>query len=137
ALSAAGCWGIGYALIAQAITRLGWQTATLFELLAMMAAFAVYLPFVDRHALTIQHMWIGITNKNIWGAGLISLAAATSFNLGLSHDASLGAIVATISSFYPILTVLLAVRHFEENVPLVQLGGAALSIVGVIVLSVG
>jgi drug/metabolite transporter (DMT)-like permease len=137
ALSAAIGWGIGYALVAQAIKQLGWQTATLFELLAMMAGFAVYIPFIDRQALTAKHLRAGLRSHTIWGAGLVSLAAATSFNLGLSHDASSGAVVATISSFYPILTVLLALRHLEEEaVPLAQLGGAALSIVGVVILSI-
>ena len=138
ALSAAVCWGIGYALVAQAIARLGWQTATLFELLAMMVGFAIYVPFVDRKALTATHLQAGLTNKNIWGAGLISLTAATSFNLGLSHDASSGAIVATISSFYPSLTVLLALRHFaEERVSAAQLSGVVLSIAGIVLLSRG
>lgn len=136
-LVAALCWGTGYALAAQSIARLGWEQGTFVEFMAMLAAFIVCVPFLSREALSKSALMQGMRNTYIWTAGLIALVAATCFNLGLSYDASSGAIVATMSSFYPILTVLLALRHFDEHVQPKQLIGVGLSILGIIVLTIG
>lgn len=135
-IAAALCWGVGYALVAQAIEVLGWQNATLIELGAMLFAFLVCIPLIDRQAVTTPRIIAGLRSRDIWIAGVVALGAATSFNIGLAHDVTSGAIVATISSFYPILTVLLALRHFDEHVPAIQLGGALVSIAGVILLGI-
>jgi len=42
-----------------------------------------------------------------------------------------------VSACYPAITVALALRHFKESVHWVQLGGAAVSVAGVVLLSIG
>jgi len=136
-LITAVCWGIGYAFVATAVRTMGWQSATLVELIAMMAAFGICIPFLKaKNKVTGTAIAAAMTNKYIIAASLIALTAALSFNIGLSHDETGGAIVATFSAFYPILTVLLALRHFNESIKIRQLAGASISIAGVILLTI-
>ena len=135
-LGAALFWGMGYALAAQAIARLGWELASLIEFIAMALAFGVFIPFIKTsEEISIKTIVQGSKNKFILLAGGISLFAAVSLNIGLSHEGSSGAIVAALSACYPILTVLLAYRSFNEKVTTVPLVGAFASIGGVILLS--
>ena len=135
-LLAALCWGIGYSLVGQAIARDGWPQATLIEFTAMLAAFGVCMPFVTKKGVvTGKALSNAARNTFVIYAGFIALVAASAFNIALAHDASSGAVVATVSSFYPIITVLLALRHFDETVGRLQLAGAGASITGVILLS--
>lgn len=130
------CWGIGYALIAQAVWIGGWQQATLIELIAMMLTFGICIPFLkEKREVTLSAIRIALTNKNLIIASMTALIAALSFNIGFSYDHTGGVVVATFSAFYPILTVLLALRHFKEQVHRVQLAGAGVSIAGVILLT--
>lgn len=136
-LFTAVCWGIGYALVAQAVQAGGWQQATLIELIAMMAAFGLCIPFLkDKKEVTLAAVRTAVVNKNIIVASMTALAAALCFNIGFSYDTTGGALVATFSAFYPVLTVLLALRHFKEHVSPTQLIGAGGSVVGVILLTV-
>lgn len=129
------CWGIGYAFLAQAIQMDGWQQATLVELIAMMATFGLSILFIPgRPKLTVNDFMNAIRSRYIILASSVALVAALSFNIGLSHDTTGGAIVTTFSAGYPILTVLLALRHFKEPAKRVQLIGVSLSITGVILL---
>lgn len=130
------CWGIGYALVAQAVQAAGWQQATLVELIAMMVSFGIAIAFLkDRRAVTVTAIIVAIKNKNIIIASTVALVAALSFNIGFMYDTTGGAIVATFSAFYPVLTVLLALRHFKERINKTQFIGAAISICGVILLT--
>lgn len=132
---AALCWGIGYVLVGQGVAHDGWQQATLVEFAAMLVAFGLSVPFVTPSSvLRPAAIYGAFCNKYVLLAGGIALAAALSFNIGLAHDSSSGAVVATMSSFYPVLTVLLASRHFNETVQKVQFAGAIASITGVILL---
>lgn len=131
------CWGIGYALVAQAVQQAGWQQATLIELVAMMLAFGLFIPFLkDRKSVTTQNIITAAKNSNVLLASVLALGAALSFNAGLGYDPAGGAIVAALSAFYPILVVILALRHFEETVQTAKLLGVAMSILGVILLTV-
>ena len=131
------CWGIGYALVARAVRDLGWQLATLIELIAMMIAFGICIPFLkDSSQVTSRSAIAAIRNKYIISASLIALIAALSFNIGFTYDTTGGAVVTTFSAFYPILTVLLALRHFNESIKKIQLIGAGISITGVVLLTI-
>lgn len=135
-LGAAIFWGLGYAFAAQAIARLGWQLASLIEFAAMAAAFALFIPMIKTsETITWPHIVAGCKNTYILLAGGISLGAAVSLNIGLSREHSSGAIVAALSACYPVLTVFLARRSFNEAVAVVPFVGAFVSIGGVIVLS--
>lgn len=135
-LGAAIFWGLGYAFAAQAIARLGWQLASLIEFMAMALAFGVCIPLIKTsEKFTFAHIITASKNKSILLAGGISLFAAVSLNVGLSREHSSGAIVAALSACYPVLTVFLARRSFDEVVAVVPLAGACVSIAGVILLS--
>lgn len=136
ALFTALAWGAGYALASQAIARLGWQLASLIEFGAMAVAFGVFIPFITTNErVTLRRIVKGSKNKFIILSGAISLCAAVLLNIGLSRERSSGAIVSALSACYPVLTVLLARRHFGELVDRVPLIGAFVSITGVIILS--
>lgn len=134
-LFTAVAWGAGYALASQAISRLGWQLASLIEFGAMAVAFGVFIPFITTEKITISHVLAGCKNKFILLSGAISLCAAVALNIGLSREKSSGAIVSALSACYPVLTVLLARRHFDELIDRIPLIGAFVSISGVIILS--
>ncbi|MDX2776136.1 DMT family transporter [Streptomyces caniscabiei] len=132
-LLTAVCWGIGYACVAQAVQSSGWQQATLVELIAMMVAFGVCIPFLkDRKELHTTTIIRALRTRNIIIASLVALVAALSFNIGFTYDAAGGAVVVALSAFYPVLTVILALRHFDEPVRKTQLAGVTASIIGVI-----
>lgn len=134
-LIASICWGVGYTLLAQGILRLGWHVATLIEFGAMALAFAVCIPVVNRGAFLPFHaIRSGLKNNNVLLASSIALCAALSFNIGLSHDVAAGAIVATLSACYPVLTMLLALRSFNETVHKAQLAGAVMSMAGIVAM---
>lgn len=129
-------WGAGYALASQAISRLGWQFASLVEFGAMALAFCIFVPFAKgSEQLPLGNFWRGLSNKYILLSGTISTVAAVSLNVGLAREHSSGAIISALSACYPVLTVLLARRSFAENVARIPLAGAFLSIAGVIVVS--
>ncbi|MGF7228545.1 MAG: EamA family transporter [Candidatus Saccharibacteria bacterium] len=129
-------WGAGYAFASQAISRLGWQLASLLEFSAMAIAFGVFVPLVKaEHKLTRSSLARGLKNKYILLSGSISLGAALALNIGLSREHSSGAIVSALSACYPVLTVILARRSFDETVAIIPLCGAFVSIAGVIILS--
>lgn len=135
-LGAAIFWGLGYAFAAQAIARLGWQLASLIEFAAMALAFGIFIPIIKTsEKITWSQIAAGCKNRFILLAGGISLCAAVSLNVGLSREHSSGAIVAALSACYPVLTVFLARRSFDEVVAVVPFIGAFVSIGGVILLS--
>lgn len=130
------CWGIGYALVAQAVQSAGWQQATLVEFIAMMIAFLLAIPLLkERHEFSIAAIKQAAVNKHILLASGIALIASVSFNSGFAYDTTGGAVVATFSAFYPILTVALAFLYFKESIKKIQLAGILASISGVILLA--
>lgn len=139
ALLTAVLWGIGYALLAQAMERLGWQTATLVELGCIAGTLVVALPFIKgEEAPSFRTVAHAATNKMILGAAAIQLLGALAFNVGMARSgASGGAVVTAVSACYPILTIILALKHFQEEIRLVPLAGACVGILGVVVLSLG
>jgi len=135
-LGAAIGWGIGYTLLAQAVARLGWQSATFIEFIAMALAFGACIPLVHGgRFIALASLRAGLRDRNVLYASSIALCAALSFNIGLSHDSAGGSIVATLSACYPVLTVLLALHKLGETVAVKQLLGAACSIAGVIIIA--
>lgn len=137
ALLCAVGWGVGYALMAQSAKRVGWESATLVEFGAIVLAFLACLPFARKYeTITWKATRAMITNKIIISAALIQVLAALAFNIGLSKEATSGALVSALSACYPVLTIILAMRHFDEKFDLIPFTGAALSIIGVICVSV-
>lgn len=134
-LTAAG-WGSSYALLAQSIARVGWQTASLIELTFVVVGFAVFVPFVKgEEQLSPNVMWRMTRNKFVAAAGAIQLLGMLALNVGLAKEGGSGAVVTAVSSCCPVITMVLALRHFDEKIKVVPLVGALVTIVGVVVLS--
>lgn len=134
-LLAALCWGVGYTFVAQAVQRLGWQSATFFEFTAMALAFGICVPFANKgRFVPLTSITQGLRNNAVLLASGIAFCAALAFNIGLSHDTASGALVSALSACYPIITVLLALRHFDEQVAKLPLIGALASISGVLIV---
>jgi len=132
-------WGIAFGLLAQAIDRLGWEVASLIELIFVLLSLVAIVPFIKgNESISVKTLGKKIRNKYILGAGVIQLGGVFALNIGLSVDTvSGGAILIAISACYPILTIFLALRHFKESVKVVPLVGAVIGITGVVVLSLG
>lgn len=136
ALITAVLWGTGYALIAQSVVRLGWETASFVEFIAIALAFACFLHVIRKHeGHTPQDIIRAFRSPHILTSGTISLGAALLLSIGMSREQTSGALIAALSACYPAITIVLALRHFKEEVKLVPLVGAAISIAGVICIT--
>lgn len=138
ALMTALGWGVGFALLSQAIAEMGWEIATLIELSFSAVTIAALLPFIKGDEdISFTSLKRAAANKYIIGAGLIQLSGALALNFGLANESASGAIVTALSGCYPVLTVFLALIHFKEQVKLIPLAGGLVSVVGAIIISVG
>jgi uncharacterized membrane protein len=138
ALTTAVGWGIGFALLSQAIGEMGWQVATLIELVFSAITIGALLPFIKGDEdISLKALKKSGKNKFIIAAGLIQVSGALALNLGLANESASGAIVTALSGCYPVLTVFLALSHFKEQVKVLPLAGGFVSIVGAIIISVG
>jgi drug/metabolite transporter (DMT)-like permease len=137
AIGTALVWGLSFTLLAQAISRVGWANASLFEI----AASAVLMPFIAQfmkkdEVITLGQVKKAALNNFVMLSAVIGLVGIVAISFAISKStASGGAVAAAISSMYPIITILLALHHFKEKVLPLALSGAVLGIVGVIVLS--
>jgi len=137
ALITAFSWGIGFALLAQAIRRIGWQFATLFECDIVVIVYIFALPFIKgSEVISLKTLRRGMSNKFVLTGSIVQLLGGLAINLGISRSsANGGTIITAISSCYPIITIALALKHFKEDVGLIPLAGAALGIAGIVMLS--
>jgi drug/metabolite transporter (DMT)-like permease len=127
-------WGIAYALLGQAVVSIGWQKSVLIDITSgMLALFSVF-------ALTSIHELKGLLSnsyfkdKFIIGTAVLQLSGGVIFSIGLAHTHST-AIMTTISSCYPSITIYLALKHFDERKRLILVLGSLITIIGVIVLT--
>lgn len=138
ALTCVVFWGIGYTLVAQATKRSSWQFATLIEFVALLIPFIVVLPLLRKRQ---QFEWHDLreaaTDKLVLWAGFILFLGGLAFNIGLSVEASSGAIISALSACYPAITIVLALRHFDETVKPLPMIGASICIVGVVITTLG
>jgi drug/metabolite transporter (DMT)-like permease len=139
ALFAALVWGIGFALLAQAIKSGDWQIVSVVEFSFVTITLLVLIPFIKgTEVISLETVKQGFLSKFVLGASLIQLLGVVALNLGISKStASGGAVITAISACYPILTIFLALKHFEEEVKVVPLLGAFVGIFGVVILSFG
>lgn len=138
ALATAASWGAGYALMAQALETVDWRTASVTQLAVMAATCLSLAPLVKGDEKVFARSNVrSFANPLIVGAGLVQTFGMIVLNVGMEQDAALAAAATAVSACYPVLTILLAVRHFGEDVRLVPLGGAALTIAGVVVITLG
>lgn len=134
-------WGIGYVLLAQAIVRNGWILATMIEELSVFAVFVTVLALrqkVRGGPVTVPRptVWRALLDKHAIVAGLTQLVGVVALNLGIADASASGAVaLTTVSSCYPILTIILAFWRFGEERQLLPVAGAVLGVVGCVLLS--
>lgn len=139
ALLTAFNWGVGYALISQALKYADWQIVSLIEFCFVTLTFIALVPIIKGpEVISLRTIRKGFRNKFVIGTSGLQLLGVIALNVGLSKStATGGAVVAAISATYPVLTIFLALRHFDEKMKLVPLAGAFVGIAGVIALSLG
>jgi drug/metabolite transporter (DMT)-like permease len=129
AAAAAVAWGVAASVLALAVTRSTWQSATLIEFLAGTLVF-VAAPGA-RGAAELRAV---LRTRVVWLAALAQQGGEAVFNVGLARGGS-PAVLGALAACYPGITVLLAVRGLGERVGRGTLSGAVLTIGGVAVLS--
>lgn len=128
-------WGLAYPLLGQAINVVGWQAVTLIQFVAMVPVLGVML--IGRRAhehVTPAVVGAAVRNPFIIAAGLMQMFAVLAINFGYGLDQTAGTIVVATSATYPAITMILALRHFEEQTDRLKLAGAGLTVAGVIAL---
>ncbi|HEX6223210.1 MAG TPA: EamA family transporter [Chryseolinea sp.] len=137
ALLAALSWGIGYGLLAEGVKLLGWQAASLVQFAVLgTCCLALIILTLRRYQIDLAKMKSAVKSPFILGSAVTQQGGAILLNIGLHSDASGGSIVVALSSCYPILTTIMAYFLYNERIPLLALGGGALAIAGIVLLSV-
>jgi len=139
ALLAAVTWGVGFTLLAQAVKHGDWQLVTAVQYVFGALTVVTAVPFIKgEEVISLKTVRKGLSNKFVLGTGVIDIFGYVALSIGISKStASSGAIVTAISACYPILTIFLALKHFNEEAKLVPLLGAFVGIAGVVMLSLG
>jgi drug/metabolite transporter (DMT)-like permease len=131
-------WGVGWALIAQAVEQMSWESVLLIELCMTMATLAILAPLVKgSERITAQGMRAGWLMPVIWGAAIIQTLGMLAVYLGIDQVPNGAAIVVALSACYPALTIFLALRHLNEKISLVPLIGGLVGVAGIVILSLG
>lgn len=135
AIASVTFYGVGFVLMSQAVSRIGWGLASVLQCAAGSLIFIVLLPLTGRGERPFTSATKGLTNHFIIGCAIIGLTGMMALNFAFSHEHTSGAVAGAISACYPVFTILLALKHFKEDVRLVPLSGAAVTIAGVVILS--
>jgi transporter family protein len=130
-------YGVGFSSLAQAAQRIGWQHTTMTEFLTILVVVCLSVPFVKGKERVFADLRLALKNRFVMLSGLAATLTILTFNAGFTHEKAGGAIIIAVSACYPVVTVAMALRHFKEEVRLLPLLGAAVSVAGVVVLSVG
>ncbi len=128
-------WGIAYALLGQAVSRIGWEKSTLIDMGSGFVALIVVLTLTAKRALRASLHFRFATDRFIVGAAFIQLLGGIIFAIGLAHARS-SAVITAISATYPALTIFLALKYLEEKKRVISLAGSALTIIGVVLLTI-
>lgn len=138
ALLTAGAWGLAYVLMSQALHGIGWQAASLVQISFIFVTCAALAPLVKGAEKIITRSSLrSLRSPYIIGAGVLQMFGMVIINVGIEQDSNLAPVVAAVSACYPVLTILLALKHFKEDFKLIPVGGALVTIAGVILLSLG
>lgn len=130
ALTAAVCWGV-WGVLAKGPSRelSGWMTQLLFTVALVPSAI---------YAAMSPQLYTGTDRSRglFWGflSGLLAAAGNICFYLALEAGAET-AIAVPLTNIYPLVTALIAYFWFHEKLNRLQLGGLALAVVAIILLS--
>ncbi|HET8991615.1 MAG TPA: EamA family transporter [Candidatus Saccharimonadales bacterium] len=131
-------WGLGFATLAQAINLSNWWSSGFIELIFVATFTSLFVVPFMKHKEIFSYLRIlyGYKNIYVWLNSLVGLLGVVSIYMALSKSSSNGGAIPTaVSSVYPVITILLALNRFKENVSRSSLAGALLGIGGVVVLS--
>jgi uncharacterized membrane protein len=128
-------WGFGYAFIGKAVSLIGWQKATFVDIWFELILILILLPLLLKKD-DLHESFRLARDKFVIATTIIQLFGAIIFDYGLTK-ASSAAVITAISATYPVLTVFLALRHFNEKRSLVPLIGVFVTVIGIVVLSLG
>lgn len=130
-------WGLGYALLAHAFAKMGWQLATFISYLFLLISIFIVLSRIKGHELINRHTFgIAFHDKYVLSAGLIQLFGELALIVGISISISKGGMIVTaLSSSYPALTIFLALKSFDENVRSVRVVGGLVGLFGIVLLT--
>jgi drug/metabolite transporter (DMT)-like permease len=128
-------WGVAYPLLGAAVAGSGWQVVTLIQMVAMVPVLGLLLVIRRRpEGLTPTRLAQCLRGPSVIAAGVLQMLAVGAINIGFGRDQAAGTMIVATSSAYPVITMLLALRHFDERADAVALGGALLTVAGVLVL---
>ncbi|HSX17236.1 MAG TPA: DMT family transporter [Patescibacteria group bacterium] len=128
-------YGAGFTCMAQAVERIGWEVPLLLSCALSIPTLLLIYAKDARHIVSQAKQ--AFSNKYILGAGVMGTAAYAMLNISFTHDQAGGAIAIAVSSCYAALTMGLALKHFKEEIKLVPIAGAVVTIVGVVILALG
>lgn len=138
ALLTALLWGTGYLALTRALRSMDWQTVSLVQLFLM----SVACPVIALSAAARERVFDEATLKLLFnrfalGAGLIQTLGLIAINVGIQGGPDLAPVVTAVSACYPVLAIFLSIIYFRERIKPISLSGAALTIAGIVVLSIG
>jgi drug/metabolite transporter (DMT)-like permease len=138
ALMAAMFWGIGYGFLAEGVSLLGWEAASVvqFSVLALCCLLFIVVVCI-KNPENFLLLKACLNNRFILGAAVTQQLGAILLNIGLSGDSAGGSIIVALSACYPVLTAIMAFFIFKERIPIAALLAGALAIAGIVVLSYG
>lgn len=128
-------WGIGYTVLAKALESVDWQTVSLVQLTTVAALCTIISPLVGKQENVLSRLNLSLlTDKYVLLVGILQTASMVIVSIGLTLSHDLTPIVIAISACYPVLTILLALRHFKEEYKFIPLLGAVFCVLGIVAL---
>lgn len=128
-------WGIGYTFLAKALESMDWQTVSFVQLTMVAAICTIISHFIGKEENVISRLNLSLlTDKYVLSTGILQMASIVIISIGLTLSHDLAPIVIAISACYPVLTILLALKHFKEECKFIPLSGAVLCILGIVAL---
>lgn len=128
-------WGVAYPLLGEAIIASGWEVVTLVQLIAMVPVLGMMLALRrGRERVTTALVLRAFRNLPVVAAGVLQMLAVLAINIGYGLDQAAGTMVVSTSAAYPVITMVLALRHLDERADRVALAGAAATVAGVLML---
>ncbi|MBO0678123.1 DMT family transporter [Mycolicibacterium sp. S2-37] len=128
-------WGLAYPLLGRAIETAGWEAITLIQLTAMVPVLgAMLIARRTQERVTSTLVAQSLRSPVVYAAGVLQMLAVLAINIGFGLDQAAGTMVVATSAAYPVITMLLALRHFDEHADRLALAGAGLTVAGVLAL---
>ncbi len=137
-LVAALFWGLAWALIAQAVERIGWQLTSAVELSLSAIAFLPFLPLLNRvEPGMVRRLLPSLRSVVLVGSGILMEVGFLAVSIGIDLVPDLATAIVVISSCYPVIVVFLALRHLGEKFDPIPIAGAFVALAGVVVMLLG